>query len=213
MPDPSTPPSAPPLDTIRQELETKKLGLEIRALEHPWRNGVFFAALLTAAVSLVIFVSQSGSSRRQYELAQIRTERFDLDAEKLKKKREALEADTEAMAREKEVRSRELAALDAKVRGAQGYLASTLATLASSRATLASSRVKLVQLERELRQLQEGLARARNSPALTGHLSVSNVSGGSPVAVSSGDTVFLGDALTVAPPPPGPTPTATPSQH
>lgn len=109
-------------------LEVKKLQVEIGVLQNPYRHPQFWGAVLVAVVSLFLAVGQYFRSNQEYVLAQIKTERLALDAERLEQKRGQLETVSTALARENEIRRAALASAEAEFRGVQERLTSTKLT-------------------------------------------------------------------------------------
>lgn len=185
-----------PLQDRKLALEVEKLQTEIDVLRRPSRHPQLRGSVFTALAGVLAGISVAGvqycRSNQDYVLAQIKTERLALEAERLEKRRSALEAVSKGLARENEIRRAALASVEAEFRGVQERLASTKLTRD--------------QLNGEVRLLREAVTRAKNAtlrvpptvenqPAMAS-MTVVNTEG---TPLKSGDTVFLGDRLTLEP--------------
>lgn len=100
---------SPPLDDAKREWEIRKLQAEVDTLERPFRKPAILVtlstALLVAAAGVAGFLVQWERSNREYTLAQIKTERLELAAEKLERKAQQQEIKGKQL-------ERQMAALD-----------------------------------------------------------------------------------------------------
>lgn len=95
---PASPQDLPSPDPdLKLSWEIRKLQAEAATLHRPFRNPSVVAALMTssivALVSLAGFTLQWARSDREYTLAQIKTQKLDLEAALLEKRRSTLDAD------------------------------------------------------------------------------------------------------------------------
>lgn len=179
-------PEDPTLEDRKLALEVEKIQVEIAVLRNPYRHPQFWGAVLIAVVSMSVAVAQFARSNQDYVLAQIKSERLALEADRLELKRSTLEAASKALAHANEIRRTELASVETEFRGVAERLAST--------------RLTRDQLNREVRLLREAVVRAknatlRNQPAIASMTVVTQ--DGMPLR--NGDTVFLGDRVIVMP--------------
>jgi hypothetical protein len=208
MSEDASPPAGSSPEEIRTALEGQKLVLEVEKLQteidvlkRPSRHPQLRGAILIAIASLFLTGVQYFRSNQEYILAQIKTERLALDADRLEEKRSALEVVSKALARENTIRRTALAAAETEFRRAQERLTSTELTRN--------------QLNGEIRLLREAVTRAKN--ATSGTLRVENVPAVASMTVVSqagtplkdGDTVLLGDQITISPLSTAPTTSST----
>lgn len=87
----------PPSPELKLSWEIRKMQFETAAYHRPFRNPSVVVTLSTtsiiALISLTGLLMQWWRSANEYTLAQIRTERLDLDSAQLEKRREALDAE------------------------------------------------------------------------------------------------------------------------
>lgn len=171
----------PPQDK-KLALEVEKLQVEIDVLRNPYRHPQFWGAVLLAAVSLSLAVGQYFRSNQEYVLAQIKAERLALDAERLEQRRSALEADLKALASVNQIRRTALSSVEAEFRRVQERLTST--------------RLTRDQLNREFGLLRQAVGHAKNATAPQVTMEVRRSDGS---ALKNGDTIFLGDQITITP--------------
>jgi len=92
-----SPASTPTGSDVKYALEIEKLHAEVRVLQRPYRNPAVIISLILAGIGIASFVLQLWRSDRDYQLAQIRTEKLELkieqlmfDASRLEKQRQSL---------------------------------------------------------------------------------------------------------------------------